>query len=102
MNYKTWGFLLIFASAVAFASIYIVPADSSGLSNRAWAHGVGYVLPRLLAANLFAFFSMAVLGAGNHRRGRRAASKLFWSLAIALLLPALCVIAFFIRIIFLV
>ena len=102
MTYKTQGLLLFGAAAIVFASIYIVPAADPADSPKAWAHGVGYVLPRLLVADFLAFCSAVVFAHALYRGAHRGASFFVWFLAVVLFVPWVLMLAFLIRVVFLV
>jgi len=97
MSIRVWSLVFGFASAAAFATIFMMPAADPGDSPKAWAHGVAFVLPRLVLSESSAFVAIGLFGILMYRHG----SKVVWHpltvcLAV-LLLPAAYALVFVLR-----
>jgi len=55
------NFILSLISVVSFFSIFTKPAAPSHHYPKAWAHGVGFVLPRMLSTLFFAILALGIL-----------------------------------------
>ena len=100
MRFTIRGALLLAAAAIAFASIYIVPAADSSSAPKAWAHGVSYVLPRLMVADFLAFCAAIVFARGLGRTGHDVASYIAWFFVVVLSFPWVLALLFFVRVLF--
>lgn len=97
---KTAIVMLCLSSAIMFATIFALPAADPGSAPKAWAHGVGYVFPRLCGTLVFAFVAVVLWGIEVKKLGVRQAFKHpAIRVAFVLLLPAVYTFVFLVRII---
>ena len=97
---KTAILITSLLSAVIFATIFLQPAADSHDAPKAWAHGVTYVLPRVIGTLLFGIASLVLTAIQMRRTGtRQTLRNPTVLLSILLLLPAAYTLAFIIRMI---
>jgi hypothetical protein len=87
-------------SAIIFGTIFLKPAAPAGHAPKAWAHGTGYVLPRIIGTLSFAGIAIILLGVTAKKNGARMTFRHPAVLtSLVLLLPAVYTLLFVIRVI---
>jgi hypothetical protein len=97
MSIKAWSLALGCASAIAFGSIYTAPAADPSDSPKAWAHGAGFVLPRVVLSEALAIAAISFIAVSVTREGWIALRHPFIIFSVVLLLAAFYALVFIVR-----
>ena len=99
MKMRIISLLCALISAAGFATIYTKPAASHHHAPKAWAHGVGFVFPRIVWTEMFGLAAIIVFAVLCAKVGRkRAFLHPLSGVTLLALLPAVYVLVFVARV----
>lgn len=91
--------VLSMISALFFALLFTKSGPPAGSTPKAWAHGIGFVLPRMIGNQVFALASVIWLAFLVRKDGwKKSMVNLFSAGSCLLLMPAVYVLLFNIRV----